>query len=293
MSAHLADVPPTSFTARGFLYRNHLVVFFILVLVLTWPLQIVDALGSHGLLPVRVPVILQVLFVAYMPTTAALIMAALMEGKQGVLSLLKKLLIWRVGVRWYAVAIGAFGLFCGASVFISNVVAGQPGATLLGDDAAKAGSLLLVMAPAVFLVTTLVNGEELAWRGYALPRLQRCWSALSSSLILGFMWILFHVPMWLTLRTYPVDGVAILSWALQLLGASVIFTWLFNNTRGSVLLAYLLHGSVNTWTRIFALDSGSALAGWVLTALVCGAALALTLFLGADNLRRSGERLRQ
>src|SRR5690606_15610728 len=128
---------------------------------------------------------------------------------------------------------------CAMAVFFSNMLAGQTGASILGADAAKAGFMLVALAPALFLVTTLVNGEELAWRGYALPRLQCRWNAAYSSLILGFIWIVFHVPMWLTLRARPLDLMAVLSWSLQLLGASVIFTWLYNNTRGSVLLAYL------------------------------------------------------
>lgn len=276
----------------SFVRRYSLPVFFVLVFLLTWPLQIVDALGSHGIINIRVPLVLQIVFVAYMPTVAALIVCWISEGRAGVKQLFRKLLIWRVGAGYYAFALGGFAVFCAVAILLSNVVMPGTAGTLLAGEFAYAGWMLPAMIPALFLATTLVNGEELAWRGYALPRLQSRWSALTSSFQLGLVWIVFHLPLWLTYRGYPFDFMAVLSWSCQLLGASIIFTWLYNNTRGSVLLAYLLHGSINTWTRVFGMEAAPASAGWLLTALVCAFAVGLMVRLGGRDLRRSGSRVR-
>lgn len=275
---------------RSYVEKHTLPCFFILVFALTWLLQIVDALGSHGLLPVRVPLVMQVLLVAYMPTLAAVIMAALTGGRTEVKDLLRKLLIWKVELRWYLAAVFIFAAICASAVLLTKQVTDAT-LPLLSGQVASAGWALLFMLPALFLVTTLINGEELAWRGFALPRLQTRWSAGTSSLLLGTVWIMFHLPMWLTYRGYPLDASAVLSWSVQLLGASVIFTWLFNNTRGSVLLAYLLHGSVNTWTRVFPIESAPPLTGWLITGFVCLTALGLIVSCGWEHLRRSGQRV--
>lgn len=275
----------------GFVRRHTLFVFFLLVFALTWPLQIVDALGSHGLLNFRVPVVAQIFLVAYMPTLAAIITSALLGGPAAVRQLLRKLLIWRVEGRWYAVAILTFALLCGVAIAIANWVGHGSMLPLVSAEVAGAGWLAVLMLPALFLVTTIVNGEELAWRGFALPRLQTHSSALRASLFLGVIWILFHLPLWLTFRGHPFSPLGMLSWSIQLMAASIIFTWLYNHTRGSVLLAYLLHGSINTWTRVFPIDTAPPLAGWLLTAGVCLVAIAVVAGFGAENLRREGPRI--
>jgi membrane protease YdiL (CAAX protease family) len=263
-----------------------------LVFALTWPLQIIDALGSHGMLPIRVSILLQLLFVAYMPTVAALIITALTSGRTGVRTLLQKALIWRVAFHWYAVAIFGFALICGSAIILGNAVSNEPSVPLLGPDAAQlSGWQLIIMIPVLFLLTTVVNGEELAWRGFALPRLQTRWNALTSSIILGIIWAVFHLPLFFTLTGSSIDSLSILSRSIQLIGASVIFTWLYNHTHGSVLLAYLLHGSVNTWTRVFPIDQAPALAGWMMTGLVCLIAIILVMVSGAEHLRRRGQRM--
>ena len=79
--------------------------------------------------------------------------------------------------------------------------------------------------------------------------------------------------------------------SLQLLGASIIFTFLYNHTRGSVLLAYLLHGAANTWTRVLPIDHAPAHIGWWLTAFICTTAVCLVAIFGAQHLKRNGQRI--
>ena len=292
MSTTIVGVQPTPTLFAAFVQRHTLPVFFVLVFVLTWPLQIVDALGSHGVLPVRVSIPLQLLFVAYMPTVAAIITTALTSGRAGVRALLGKLLIWRVGLPWYAVAVFGFALICGSAIIFANGLTDGPAVPLLGSDAAASSGLeLMILVPVLFLITTVVNGEEVAWRGFALPRLQTRWNALTASLVLGLVWAMFHLPLLFTLTGTSLDGMSMLSRSIQIIGASVIFTWLYNHTQGSVLLAYLLHGAVNTWTRVFSIEQASPLVGWLMTGIVCVIAIILVVVFGADHLTRTGERI--
>lgn len=272
--------------------RHDLVFFFALVFLLTWPLTIIDALGSHGLLPFRVPFLVQLLAVAYMPTIAAIISAGFADGREGVRELLRKLLIWRVGVTWYAFAIFGYAALCGGAILLGNALSEGPSFPLLSEELIKGSSLQwLIMLPVFFVIITLTNGEELAWRGFALPRLQARWNALNSSLILGLVWVVFHLPLFFTLTGSDLDFMAMLSKSLQLLGASIIFTFLYNHTRGSVLLAYLLHGAANTWTRIFPIDQAPAHIGWWLTTFICVTAVFLVGIFGAQHLKRNGQRI--
>lgn len=244
------------------------------------------------MLSFRVPFWMQLIIVAYMPTVAAIVAAALAEGRMGIRELLRKLLVWRVGARWYVFAIFGYAFLCGSAIIVGNILSESPPFPLLSDDLFKGSSLQwLIMLPVFFLIITLTNGEELAWRGFALPRLQARWNALNSSLILGVVWVAFHLPLFFTLTGSELNFMAMASKSLQLLGASVIFTFLYNHTRGSVLLAYLLHGAANTWTRVFPIDHAPAHIGWWLTALICITAVLLVAIFGAQHLRRNGQRI--
>jgi uncharacterized protein len=104
----------TSLSTRTSLFtrtiRGHpLLAFFILAFGLTWPYEIVDVLGSRGVLPIRIelsgPELPFILLAGYGPTFAALIVAAMVQGRAGMRSLLSRIVRWRVGVQWYVVAI--------------------------------------------------------------------------------------------------------------------------------------------------------------------------------------------
>ena len=104
-----------------------------------------------------------------------------------------------------------------------------------------------------FLIVGIVNGEELSWRGFALPRLQAKYNALTSSLILGVIWSLFHLPLFFTLTGPSQTDWSFSSFLLSTVGITILYAWIYNNTRGSVLLAYLFHTAASTWFQVFPL----------------------------------------
>lgn len=291
MSATIVHSQLPAGPVRAFVRRHVLSVFFLLVFALTWPLLIADALGSQGVLSFRLP-FGALLLTGYMPACAALVATALADGKAGVGVLLRKLLIWRVGVPWYGVALFGFAVICLAVVLLHGLVDGLPVRSLLAADVADVPGVELALNIAVlFGVSLLINTEEVAWRGFALPHLQARWNALTASVLLGLVWALFHLPLFYTLTGSSQADRSMAAFALQTVALSVIFTWLYNNTRGSVLLASLLHASINTWSRVFPIDHGGARVDWLMAGMLCLVAVILILAFGAQHLTRRGQRI--
>ena len=214
--------------------RQPLVTFFFLAFGITWAVWVPRAAG------VPVGVVGQVW--TWIPAIAALLAAALTGGRDAVRDLGARLVRWRVGWQWYLVVI------LGPAAF-SLAVAGVY--VLLGGSWADAAPSALregpiVLLPAFLLVLALTDGlaEELAWRGFALPRLLTRYNALVASLVLGVLWGLWHLPLvWTEGATMYQEPVWLL--LIDLTAKSVLFTWVFLHTRGSVLLAVLLHASNN------------------------------------------------
>jgi len=262
------------------------------VLGLTWPFMIVDVLGSRGILPFRVPVVLW-LVMGYMPTLAAVIVTGLTQGREGVRALFRKLLIARVGFKWYLFAIFGLAVVCIVDILLSNQLGSSPARLILPEEALAAGPIgLLLNAVLGFLIRGVFNGEELAWRGAALPRLQAKYNALTSSLILSIPWILFHLPLFFT-KGSTQENMSFVAYAVQLAATSILFTWLYNNTRGSVLLAYLMHAAMNTWTEFFAIDPANPFQGWMLNGVLIVIAVIAIAVSGAENLSRTNSRIKE
>jgi len=176
------------------------------------------------------------------PALAAL-GASRWEGRSQPRRLLTGLLHLRTGLRWY----GALLIPLGIALLAVAI------ATLAGTaerDATGFGQALLLIGP-LFVLNTLVLGgnEEIGWRGYALPRLQQRMSALAASVLLGLVWGAWHLPLFFMAETAQASLSPSL-FAVNAIALSVIFTWLYNSTAGSLLLAVLFHGAINTWYSV-------------------------------------------
>ena len=280
----LQPPPATSSPLRCLIKRHPLLIFFVLAYGLTWLFEIPDALGSWGLLPFRIPLIAG-LVMGYCPTFAALIVTGATSEKAGIRTLLRRLLVWRVGIQWYAVVI--FGIV--VLIFIALTLYAFFGGIPLVWPTLPFGPILSVLL--LFVVNMLINGEELGWRGYALPRLQGKYSVLTASLILGVIWSLFHLPIFFTHGGGVGGNLAsepLLGFLMRTVADAVLVTWVFNNTRGSVLLAILFHAAVNTWTQVLpGIDTAHYPAGllyWLFIGLICLAAVIVVLVFGPARL---------
>jgi membrane protease YdiL (CAAX protease family) len=265
--------------------RHPLISFFILVFVLTWAIQIPWVAGERGWLPFQVPVAL-VLLQGWMPGLAAVLVTGALGGRADVRALLRRIIIWRVNPVWYAVPIvGTAALWFGALAL--DPLFGGSGLQLPAFSPDLVVGALLYLA--LFFV---INSEELAWRGFALPRIQGRYGALGASVILGFIEGLFHLPYFFN----PASDQAATGLPLFILGSiagAILFSWLFNNTRGSVLLAMLFHTFANMWVSVFAAPVTDQVASQraFTTMLVVAALLVLAIFGPARLSRKSAVEL--
>ena len=249
--------------------RRPLITFFALAYALSWWPAIFYA---FDLLPQPI--------VGFGPFLAAVVVLAITQGKTGVMTLLRRMVQWRVGLKWYAIAlllpvaiaIAAAGL---------NVLAGAP-----MPSSVELGAWTGLFS--TFLLLLLVPGiggawEEPGWRGYALPRLQVGRSALLASLILWAGLVVWHLPLFLVGEIHWSDTVLFF-------GFVVVFNWIFNNTSGSVLIVMLMHAMNNTISGDFfgRMFSGvdSVRQAWIDAALWCAVALAVIVVTGPEHFSR-------
>jgi membrane protease YdiL (CAAX protease family) len=205
-----------------------------------------------------------------MPATVAIVLTARSEGRLGVGRLLGRLRIWRVGWRWWAAAVVAPPGLAVAIGLGWNLAGGSPPVQPVDDLAVG-----LLAVNAVFLLIASL-GEEIGWRGVALPGLEQRGTALRASLVLGLLWATWHLPFWMLQDATDQFGVGYLVLnVLFIVAGTVYITWFFNHTRFSILLPVAFHVVFNivnvAWLPVTAVIGPFVLlivAQWALAGLV-------------------------
>jgi membrane protease YdiL (CAAX protease family) len=266
----------TAARRTNIIQRYPLPVFFILAFALTWAIQIPQTLDTRGMLPFHVPPIL-LLVAGFMPAVAAIIVAAIASGRAGVRDLFSRLVRWRVGVRWYALA-----LFGSLAIWLAGLGINS----LLGGSTSWMPALspsLLVNTIVLLAIYLVLNWEDFAWRGFALVRMQARQSTLVASLILGVIEALFHLPLFFSPQATQ-SSLSFGWFTVFSVGAVVIYSWIFNNAKGSILPVMLWHASQNTWTSVFAPAAGDGTAFTIPTILYAIIAVILVIRFGGARL---------
>lgn len=192
------------------------------------------------------------------PFTSALLVTLITEGRGAMRALLTRMVQWRAPLVWYLLAVLMIPVVTGAGYFIG------------GQQVELPTVQLLAMSYVIFLLGGPLQ-EEIGWRGFALPRLQTKLTPLVASLLLGVIHCLWHAPLfftaeWDTARDSPDQYLAYL---LLVLSLSIVMTWLYNGSRGSVLLVILGHNGINWTLMAVAADSTwPAAIGMALLALI-------------------------
>lgn len=167
------------------------------------------------------------------PTISAIIISGLNDGLQGIKNLFSGFRIWKVNFLWY---------FAGL-LFIIAPLTFALFYLLFGGEAPGPAANYTVAIFLLDLFIALISGplnEEAGWRGYALPRLQSRFSALTSSIILGILWGFWHLPLYLVENRLPFYIFIFLNIVL-----SILITWGYNNTKGSLVIAVFFHFCFN------------------------------------------------
>jgi membrane protease YdiL (CAAX protease family) len=225
---------------RKLLVGNELIIYFILAFTFTWSVSLPLILSRFEIIN-SVPLWLHNL-TAYGPFLAAFIVEGIYRGKSGIKKLCTGILKWRIGF-WLFVFSAISPIFALSLAIISVYIITGKGVNwdLFGqiDNLPSLG----ILGSILFCVLNSGIGEEVGWRGFALPRLQKTKSAFTSSIILGIIWSAWHLPFFFYVPYYLNWG--IISFPAQMIGliiASILFTWLYNSTKGSILAAALFHG---------------------------------------------------
>jgi len=221
--------------------KNALVPFFLLTFLITWGL---------GAFAIFLPAQFQILFgeltdtspiyflAIAAPTISATILTFANDGWNGLKSLYTRLIHWQFGFKWYAL-----------------ILLGVPGVGWIAARITSASPLKSTNPPAEFLwllFYLLITGplcEELGWRGFALPRLLNRFSPFTASLILGLLWGVWHLPSFFVSGMVQ-KGMSLVIFVLYTPCLSILMTWFFQHTRGSVLGAVMIHYMVNICATI-------------------------------------------
>ena len=243
------------------LTRHPLVSYFVLAYAIAWLLWLPLVLskgGGIGLIPFTTDATVDgiitlswIILGSLGPALAAVIMAAMTEGKAGVGLLLRRIVRARVGFQWYLVAL----FFPLLPVIIVLFISGLS-AQMLSWRGVPA-LLLYAITALISMVLGTPLGEEIGWRGFALPKLQQRMGPFKSSLLLGTLWGFWHAPLaFFTVwgKFYELTGLVpgLLLFLLAVISYSVAMTWVFNHTRGSIFLAILFHSAIDSRVVIVA-----------------------------------------
>ena len=262
--------------------RHSIAAFSLLAFGFSWAGYIPFAASQAGLLPFRVVAEVP-MFAQYGPSVAALILVGIEGGWLGVRHLLRRVVQWRVGIQWYAVVLLLTPVISLTAIGVNALFGFAPDFANLNNWSIRWSEGLRTYTPSmglfsslaeftakgpwqtlmIFVTFAICNGglsEELGWRGYLLPRLQARRNALLASIQVGLLWSFWHTDpdFWRALFS---TGIAAFSkplvYTVHATALAILFTWVYNNTEGSLLPVILFHASYNSTITIVNIAWGS------------------------------------
>jgi membrane protease YdiL (CAAX protease family) len=257
---------------RRWVSRHEVALFLALAYVISWsiwPLVLVNP-DSSPLVP-------------FGPGLAAVIVTSVAGGRPELFRLLRDLGRWRQSPGWYVVAV-VVPLVVMAAAFGAAVIAGAQVPRREPSD------VLQVAGTLVMTVAIVALFEELGWRGFLLPRLQRTRTALVAALVVGLVWLPWHLPELVSDRAER----PLIPFVIYILASSVILAWLYNSSRASLPIVILFHASLNSFAKFFLSGlegSPYVTAWWTLAVLVALLAVAVVAYAGGQHLSRGHSRV--
>ena len=254
-----------------------LLKFFSLTFIVSWLLWIAAAaiLRRAGSPPSGLQAIIGFLYIlgVFAPSLVALALTARADGRAGTLALLRRTVKWSVSARWYVFAISFMATIKLAVALLLRIATGAWPA--FGQEP------VYIMAIAIVFSTPVQAGEEIGWRGYALPRLAERLGLARAGIILGVIWACWHLPFFFVPGT-DTSGQSFPVYLLSVTALSVAMAWLYWRTNGSLLLTMLMHAAVNNTKDIVpsavsaatnAFSISSSLVAWLSVAIlwICAA----------------------
>jgi membrane protease YdiL (CAAX protease family) len=241
-------------------YMRSLLKFFLLTFVVSWIFWTAWFGISRGIAPANPAVGLLaravLLLGVFAPALVALALTEHSEGREATLALLGRIFKWDVGWGWYLFAL-AYMPVVKLSVAVGHRV-------ITGGWPRFGETPWYLMIAALAVSTWAQAGEEIGWRGYALPRLSASLGLAPASVILGIIWATWHLPLFFFSGSDKL-GQSFPLYLLQVTAVSVAMAWLYWRTGGSLLLVMLLHAAVNNTKDIVPSADPNAISPWALS----------------------------
>ena len=266
----------------AFLRRHSAAAYYVLAFAISWG-GILALLGPAGMVMTGAttpPAAGGALLAG--PAGACMILTAVLEGKAGFRELARRLRRWRVGGRWYAVA-----LLTGPLVMLATAAAISLAVPGFYGGFASPGDLWSTVAGALAVGVSVGIFEELGWTGFALPRLRRRHGMMSTGILMGVLWGAWHFPMFAgstdpsgVLPPALIVAVFLFAW---LPPYRVLMVWVYDRT-GSLSLAMLMHAPISATTLVLSAMASEADAGVAILFPVLGWGAALWAIVGAVGL---------
>ncbi|MCL4250064.1 MAG: CPBP family intramembrane metalloprotease [Anaerolineae bacterium] len=257
--------------------RHPLVSFFVIAYVIVWVFSIPSIAISQGWLDPAYSGLRAINIISnFSPAIAAIVVTAVVQGRSGVRALLSRLRSSGIPIYWYAAAV--------LLPLVINLV-GQLAAYLISGTSPHLPGMSWYLFPVYFAGIFVIVGlaEEIGWRGFALPNLQHQHTALVSSVILGVLWGLWHLPTWWIPGTVQHD-LSLPVYVAGTVGFTIILTWLFNSSEGALVLPVLMHTATNTISGFLPVPTPNGLP--IQNIVTWGVALILIAVAGAAHLSK-------
>ena len=228
-------------------------LFFAATYALTWALFAPILLSGQPLFALPLGLNALFFFATIAPSLVACVIATMQGGRRGLVALLRQATIWRFRVRWYATALFLAALLDAIALAV-DILAG------------RSPRSLQLMFQIQLVIPFAALGEEFGWRGYALPRLQKPYRPLPAALLLGVVWACWHLPYFVVAGNYPSPAALyFIPFALEIVASSVLISWIYNRTGGSLLATIVYHAALNIAVAIPQSDGLGGL--WVNTSI--------------------------
>lgn len=222
--------------------KHPLALYFILAYLISWSIWSPLVLSAQGLIRLEIPPAWH-LAGSLGPFLSALIVTSITTGFEGIRELTRRIYQWRVGIKWWGFALSPLILY-----LLAALAQGLIEGSLDFRDFGSVNELpeLPWLVGWLVMILTFGLGEETGWRGFALPRLQSFHSAAGATLRLLLFWLGWHLPMFFYKESFIEMGfLGAIGWAVSLAFGAVLLTWLYNSSKGSILIVIIWHGTYN------------------------------------------------
>lgn len=221
-----------------------LILYFALAYFISWLIWLPLILPEYGIDTLPVLPKYHHYLGSFGPMLAAFIVRYSSEGWSGVKDLLKRLLSWKINWIWFFIVLIVPVLLVIAAGFTDQLINNQEfnmRGFSTNDEFPQFGAAGYFL----FNLFTFGIGEETGWRGYALPKLQKKFSALTSTLLLSVGWASWHIPAFIYRPLYSqMDVAGIAGFFISLVMGGILLTWLYNSSKGSLLIVAIFHAMI-------------------------------------------------